>query len=394
MAINFNFRDGGFIPSQVLDPKEDQITPARVIDIIMDSDHPKYKDYDGPNSIGMVFFRLITETDIDTGETGEDEFTGQAYPINSHQKLLPLKNEIVFLTKGPDALVDEGSGEGKYYYITPFNIWNHPHHNAIPVKTEDKPESVNIGKGLEVNDKVAPLQPFPGDLIMEGRLAQSIRFAGMPHEKSPFTDDSNKNKPLLIISNGQKEPENGFIHLIEDVNNDPSSIFLTSDHKIPLELANSKRSSYDDKPDNPSKYQGSQILFNADRLTLNGRKSDILLSSSTSIGLNSNTVNIDGKDYMCIDADKIYLGVKARTNQGASKQPAVLGHRLEAYLGDILDQLQGIAKAMGKAKTIKGHSIPTINLRGKSAQIVLKQLKRQLNPKGSSNLKSKKLYIE
>ena len=169
---------------------------------------------------------------------------------------------------------------------------------------------------------------------------------------------------------------------------------MTSNHKIPLELANNKRLSYDDIPDTPNKYQGPQILFNADRLVLNARKNDILLSSSTSIGLNSDTVNIDGKDYMCIDADKIYLGTQARTAEGASKQPAVLGHRLEAYLGDILDQLQAMAKAMGRAKTIKGDAIPTINLRGKSSQIVLKQLKRQLNPKGTSNLKSKKLYIE
>tara|TARA_R100001509_G_scaffold41780_2_gene22424 strand:+ start:1145 stop:2323 length:1179 start_codon:yes stop_codon:yes gene_type:complete len=391
--IDFNFRTGGALPSGLDNVSRDKTNPARVIDIILDSDHPLYDQYDGPNSIGMIFYRLIDETNLDNSETGEEEYTGQAFPISSYQKLLPLKNEIVFLTKGPDGLVDDGSGEGKYYYITPYAIWNHPHHNAIPVRTEDNPE-VNIGENLTPDDKVAPLQPFPGDMILEGRLGQTIRFAGLPHPKSPFTDSTNENKPIFIISNGQGETENGFMHIIEDINKDPSSIFLTSNHKIPLELANNKRLSYDDIPDTPNKYQGPQILFNADRLVLNARKNDILLSSSTSIGLNSNTVNIDGQDYMCIDADKIYLGTQARTAKGASKQPAVLGHRLEAYLEDILDQLQAMAKAMGRAKTIKGDAIPTINLRGKSSQIVLKQLKRQLNPKGRSNLKSKKLYIE
>ena len=67
---------------------------------------------------------------------------------------------------------------------------------------------------------------------------------------------------------------------------------------------------------------------------------------------------------------------------------------MEAYLGDILDQLIAIAKSMGSAKTIKGDAIPTINLRGRSASIVLRKLKQQLNPKGNSTLKSKKLYIE
>ncbi|MDA7492333.1 hypothetical protein N8445_00040 [bacterium] len=392
--IDYNFRTKGVVPSGLSQQQKDDISPARVIDIILDSDHPDYTKYDGPSSIGMIHYRLITETDLDTSETGEEDFTGQAYPISAHSKMLPLKNEIVFLTKGPDALVDEGSGQAKYYYITPFAIWNHPHHNAIPVKTEDKPESVNLGENIDANDKIAPLQPFPGDMILEGRLGQSIRFAGIPHNKSPFTDSSNENKPLLILSNGQKEAENGFNHIIEDINKDPSSIYFTSDNKIPLELANTKRSSYDNIPDLPSNYQGSQLLFNADRLTLNARQSDILLSSSTSVGINSATVNIDGKDYMCIDADKIYLGVQARIAQGASKQPAVLGHRIEAYLEDVITQMIGMAKAMGKAKTIKGHSIPTINLRGNSAAIVLKQLKRQLNPRGNSTLKSKKLFIE
>lgn len=391
--IDYNFRTTS-TPSQVTDLKRETIGPARVIDVIVDSDHPLYDKYDGPSGVGMIFYRLLTQTDIDRTDTGEEEYTGQAYPISSYQKLLPLKNEIVFLVDGPDPQVALGSGQGRMYYITPFSIWNHPHHNAIPVKPEDSQDSVNIGKGIEASDKVAPLQPFPGDVLLEGRLGQSIRFTGHAEGKSPFTDSSNTLKPLTIISNGQKEPENGFLHIVEDINEDPSSIFMTSDHTIPLTLIKDKRDSYDNKPDTPSNYKGAQLLFNSDRLTFNARKSDILFSSAESIGMNSTTVNIDGEDYICADADKIYLGVKARTNSGANKQPAVLGHRMEAFLQDILDQLIAVSKAMGRAKTVDGKPVPTINLRGNSSQIVFKQLKRQLNPKGNSNLKSKKLYIE
>lgn len=391
--IDYNFRTktepatGGRV-------QKDSIGPARVIDIILDDTHPDYEKYDGPSSIGMIFYRLISESSLDTTEEGDQEYTGQAFPLSNHQKLLPLKNEIVFLTKGPDPLVDDGSAEGRFYYISPYAIWNHPHHNAIPARTEDKPESVNIGKGINADDKIAPLQPFPGDLLIEGRLGQSIRFTGGLSEKSPFTDDSNINKPLIILSNGQRETQNGFEHIVEDINKDPSSIYLTSNNTVPLILANEKRDSYNESPELPSKYKGSQVLLNGDRVTINAKQSDVLLSSATSIGLNSNTVNIDGTDYMCIDADKIYLGIKARINEGASKQPAVLGHRLEAFLQDVLNQLIAISKAMGAAKTIDGKPVPTINLRGNSAEAILKELKNQLNPKGNSNLKSKKLYIE
>ena len=97
---------------------------------------------------------------------------------------------------------------------------------------------------------------------------------------------------------------------------------------------------------------------------------------------------------MCFDADKIYLGRRARANEGVNKQPVVLGHRMEAFLGDLIDQLIAVSKAMGIATTLFGVPIPTINLRGASAEIVLTELKRQLNPKGNSTLKSNKTFVE
>ena len=163
--IDYNFRTkaqpaGNSIPSE-----DTSLAPARVIDIIMDDEHPDYDTYGGPNSIGMVYYRFISQEGMDTSEEGESEYTGQAFPITTSHRLLPLKNEIILLTKGPDPLVDEGSGAGRIYYTTSYSIWNHPHHNAIPVRTEDKPEEVNIGTGIELDNKISPLQPFPGRRI-------------------------------------------------------------------------------------------------------------------------------------------------------------------------------------------------------------------------------------
>ena len=53
-----------------------------------------------------------------------------------------------------------------------------------------------------------------------------------------------------------------------------------------------------------------------------------------------------------------------------------------------------MADSMSKAKTIKGEPIPTINLKGTVAKSVLNSLSNRLNPKGSSNLKSKKTFVE
>ena len=72
----------------------------------------------------------------------------------------------------------------------------------------------------------------------------------------------------------------------------------------------------------------------------------------------------------------------------------MLGHQVEAYLQDLISIIEQMADSMSKAKTIKGEPIPTINLKGTVAKSVLNSLSNRLNPKGSSNLKSKKTFVE
>ena len=350
---------------------------GRVVDIILDDKHPEYAKYGYSDSIGLIKFTTLGVREEKGVEIDEEEYAGIAVPLRRNSNLYPLKNQ---------------SSRGKVYYQTVVSIYNHTHHNALPPTTGSK--GVNIGEGIDEQSNLAPLQPLPGDHIIEGRLGQSLRFSGGLSEKSIWTDDTNKNKPITVLRNGQREIKGGFASIMEDINEDDTSIYLTSNHMIPLTLANNKRDTYNEKPDNPTNYQGSQLLFNSDRITLNAKKSDILISSAESIGFNSKSAHIDADDYMCFDADKIYLGRRARANEGANKQPVVLGHRMEAFLGDLIDQLIAVSKAMGIATTLFGVPIPTINLRGASAEIVLTELKRQLNPKGKSTLKSNKTFVE
>lgn len=365
---------------------------GRVIDVITDKDHPLYNTYGGVEAIGAVLFKDLNNN-VDTSEDGETVISGVAYPISTNINTQPLKNEIILIQIGPSSSVNQGiSNNNKAYYKTTFSIWNHPHHNSYPA--DNTQEEVNLNEAMVPNSKLAPLLSFPGDTLIQGRLSQSIRLGGTATESNKLTNDSNVDSPFTLISNGQKPALSGFNYIVEDINNDPSSIYLTSNHTVPLTLANSKRASYNEAPDTPNKYQGSQVLVNADRITLNARQSDVLLSSSTSIGLNSNTVNLDGEEYLCVDAKQIYLGSRARSNTGNSKQPVMLGHQVEAYLQDLISIIEQMADSMSKAKTIKGEPIPTINLKGTVAKSVLNSLSNRLNPKGASNLKSKKTFVE
>ena len=367
------------------------VGPARVIDVILDDDHELYKVYGGPSAMGAILYRKLNSTS-DTSESKEEQSDGVAFPISANNSNIPLKNEVVMLTKGPGQDVASTKGDTKTYYNTIVSIWNNPHHGATP--GDNKSETVDLGGGIDEEGTLAPLQQLPGDISYQGRLGQSIRLTGGLSKKSPWTDETNKNKPLIIISNGQIETKEGFTPIFENINEDASSIYFTSNHTIPLLLANDKRNSYNNIPDLPSSYKGAQLLFNSDRVTINSRLSDTLISSAESVGINANTVNIDGSDYICLDAEKMYFGDRARINEGAAKQPMVLGHRMEQFMQDVLDQLISLASALGNATTIDGKKIPLANKEGLTVAEVLKEKRNDLNPKGTSLLKSRKIFVE
>ena len=90
----------------------------------------------------------------------------------------------------------------------------------------------------------------------------------------------------------------------------------------------------------------------------------------------------------------MYLGSKARTSPSSNREAVLLGNQTEGFLQNILTLLEGMAKDMASAKTIKGHPIPRLNKRGMQAQPVIKQLKNLINPNGPSQLKSKKVFTE
>ena len=392
MFQDYNFRSS--LPAGVKNiPITDRqsTTPARVIDIILDKDHPDYFKYGGPSAMGAIKYRTLGAHN-DTSPSGTEESTGIAYPLDINKKTVPLKNEIVLLQKGPDQNIDDGAPTGKMFYSTVVALWNNPHHGAYPENT-DTPD-VDLGSGIDEESTISPLQLIPGDMTIEGRLGQSIRFSGGVSEISPWSDNSNRNKPLIVISNGQIKTTEGFSPIFENINEDASSIYFTSNHTIPLLLANDKRNSYNSIPDLPSSYKGAQLLLNSDRVTINSRLSDTLISSAESVGINANTVNIDGSDYLCLDAEKMYFGDKARINEGASKQPMVLGHRMEQFMQDVLDQLISLASALGSATTIDGKKIPLANKEGLTVADVLKEKRNDLNPKGTSLLKSRKIFVE
>lgn len=397
-----------FIPNKSIPfqrKKGTSLSPARVKDIILDETHPEYLKYGGGQALGAIKYELIdrTSSEEDTQELPI------AYPLNNVVRVYPLINEIVLLEvatnaissvaekkSNPDlrlSLKNDNENESRFklnakkvYYTTVVGIWNNPNNNAIP----EFDEKLNLGKGVE-EKSVNPRKPQPGDILIEGRLGQSIRFTGYDPKRELSKNQDGNGKPLTIITNGQEETPNGFQFLSENPNKDKSSIYLTSDHQIAIKQARDKYEAVNEPPIRSDQYKGAQIIVSSGRLLFNAREEDINLVSSKLTTISSKEIGLDADDYIGLDAKKIYLGRRARELE---IQPVIMGESLEVFLYQLCNNLKKLARTLESAVTPDRQPLLGVNIAGKILRADTDSLMSQINPGGQSQLKSRKVFTE
>lgn len=179
----------------------------------------------------------------------------QARPFSTNIKHYPVKDEIVLISIGPSNTLNDIDQGQDFYYHPPVSLWSNNHHNKFPNKTELINSTKNTSEFLaetglpqtpglpveapqsDITEKanVHTLQPFPGDLIIEGRWGHSIRFGSTQTANSDawWGKDSQDGDPILIITNGQKRevPENWSL-IIEDIDVDDTAIYMTTSQAI------------------------------------------------------------------------------------------------------------------------------------------------------------------
>lgn len=360
------------------------LTPVRVIDIILDETHPEYSKYGSSNSVGAIKYAYI-DRKIDTQDS---QALPVAFPISSTIRTLPLKNEIVFITQGPSVEASNvRSTDTSTYYTTIISIWNHPLHNQSP---DLNIPDTDLGYNFPNRNDVNPLQPFPGDVLIEGRLGQSIRLGGSIFNKNPFTTQTSNGNPFTLISNGQRNIGNGSDHIVEDINQDDSSIYLTSNHLIPLIQARDKNESLRIKPTKADNYIGKQVFIVADRLTFNAREENIGFYSKGIFHTTSESIGLDAVSSIGLDAKKVHLGKEALREL----EPVIKGDALELLLYDLLTLITTIGTSMQSASSLAGGPVINMNLEGPTIVREAARLKSLINPGGQSAIKSKKVYTE
>ena len=349
------------------------ITAVRVIYILLDDSDPvKFELYGGWNGLGTIEYELVTEK----AATSPPPI---AFPLNPNIKNYPLINEIVYLISLPDTDIGKTTSSLRSYYVDIVSLWNHPHHNAYPsianepnppqqkdyIGTQvgsakiitDEAKQISLGKTFYEKPNIHPLLPFEGDFIQEGRWGNSIRLgstvAGSPSPTitNNWSSTGMNGDPITIIRNGQGEQtEEGWIPITENINNDSSSIYLTSTQTIPLIGSSISYVSYSGSgyspPITPNLFEDNQIILNSGRLMLNSTDDHILLSSARSINLNSQTsVNIDTNIFI-VKSNKTYLG-----NKELATEPLMYGKKTTDLLRQLTQTLIPLVKALQSIQT-------------------------------------------
>lgn len=371
--VNFGLSGNSYIKNNfnvnTATSTENLIVAVRVLSIVLNDQHPRFNELGGWNSLGTIEYELVN--DPFPRPIPASQVIPTAPPLNSSTKNFPLINEIVYLISLPNTGIGKTNVSQKLYYVNIVSLWNHPHHNAYPInpniplpaqqkdyiqtlagsvrRVTDQSTEIFLGDTFKERPNIHPLLPFEGDVIQEGRWGNSIRLGstvkGTPNEWSTTGNDGD---PLIIIRNGQGvQTEEGWIPIVEAVENNDTSVYLTSTQNIPIKASSTSYESYESTPPtSPDKYNGAQIILDSGRLVFNTYSDHILFSSAKSINLNAKqSVNIDTKKFI-VQADNIYLGIES-----LAKEPLMLGGVTSDMLRSIVKSLKDLALVLKEAQT-------------------------------------------
>jgi len=384
-----------------------ELEAAEVIDIILDEEHPAYGSV---SDIGKAQIRML--------ESGRDisiELLPWAAPLDSNVKSFPLKREIVIVASYVDPIPAAAGPVDfniKYYYTQRLNIWGSVNINVLPFVSEpstllpsseenkknydqtttgnpnvSETDEIKFGQTFVPNSIIKGLKPYEGDIIYEGRFGNTIRFGSTTEEVEGqgWPAGPKVGSPILIIRNGQPDEitDEEYSLISEDINTDASSIWMTSDQYVPIQLANVDVSSHEGEF--PDELSGKQVVITSDRLIFNSREAEFLGFAKKAIGFSTEgRFAVDANVKTVINSPEILLGLDA-------SEPLVLGNELRDWLGSMLDMIKSLSNAIAQLTvgTPSGPSTPPINaatftnisitdvsnLKGKLEKILSKQNK-------------------
>ena len=273
------------------------IAAGEVIDVVMNDSHDWLVSKFGGAEIGYVKVKMLGEER--ERKTFNDELEGYWIPpLNKNIASYPLKGEIVLLVRAPNLGAQYRSQATQYYWVDTVQMFGDINVNAVPNISfnDDKFTNDTLGETFPEKD-IKPVQHYEGDTIIQGRFDNSIRLGSTQLLGKPtntWSIGSADGDPIMYITNGHADT--GDTH-IEDINDNDSTVLLTSKQKIDLKPANAIAAQTVAVPTGPvipmlpiNAYLGkSQVIINSDRLIFNAKSENIILSAKKEIGLSTAT---------------------------------------------------------------------------------------------------------
>jgi hypothetical protein len=233
-----------------------------------------------------------------------------------------------------------------------------------------------VGGTFVERSNIHPLLAFAGDIIVEGRWGNSIRFGSTaktdnPNFENNWSNTGENGDPITIIRNGQPIDASGegFIPIVEDINNDLSSLYLTSTQTIPLNSPITSFPAFSSPPESMASYSGSQVMISSDRLVFNTKSDSIILNSFQNVSISGvKSVGIytqEGDITLQPSRGKIRLG-----DQNAN-QSVILGDNFMGDFQNLLKKLQTLCQLLTGE--------PKLYLSGGAASSTKTQISMMLN---------------
>ena len=274
-----------------------ELEMAEVISILLDeNDLPELEDGSGKDwtKFGTAVVRKIN-SEVD----GPLKGLGSVKPLDPTIYSYPVRGEYVIVARYNQ----------ENYYINLVDLLGIPNNNVSPglsgERTEELTEEDYIYEHFEIDEDIRKLWPYQGDSIFQGRWGQSIRFGSNIIPDAHEDGDDKPDSPNIIIRAGQLVDADAFGKsgvvqnlkespkkpVKEDINADGSSVWITTDQSIKLDIKGSNASNHvfmttkqsDDQPKNG----GKQIVLNSDRITFNTKQGKILGFSHDGIGFST-----------------------------------------------------------------------------------------------------------
>ena len=296
-----------------------ELEPLDVVEVHIDDSKPSFPTKDGAPDytyLGGVLGRFcISEQGLNIDRLSNYK------PLNPNFQQTPVVGEIVI---GVRYL-------GQLFFTTQLNLFGNPNFNTQHGLSRGKNKNTFESKaGVEVvngddrgtesgyyftrADDARRLLPNEGDIIFEGRFGNTIRIGS-------DIKNENQDSPNIILNAGQTIEGDTKVPIVEKIDTDGSSIYLTTNQTLEFTPGTESQLS-------PGPYEGKNILISSDRITLNTK-------NGGDIGiLSNNNISFTSPKEVVIESPTTKIGSINAT------EPMVLGDTLESKLNDILTLIE------------------------------------------------------